>query len=410
MNEATGTTHGDSPGITRTAAIYLAVVQFFFATTWTLYVIYLPSLAANAGLAGHWVPWILIADQVIAAIMDVITGFWADRVRSGLARLGGWILGLSVVSCLAFVALPFAGASAGMLLGLILIWGLTSSALRAPPWALLSRYAATPSVPWMSTLVLSGTACAAALAPFLGIALRDVDPRIPFVVSTLTLLASVGGLVIVERRLSGAVTAPPAETERPFDFKAPAARRQVMFYFTALLLVAVSYQVHFSLNSSDLFLYFADASQLQYLMPVFWIGFNVMMFPAAGVVKRFGALGVMAVGSAVGAMATYAAMVAPALDLLVAAQFIAGGAWGMVNVAAFTAAIGFGRTHREGVFVGGLFATFAVAAFFRIGAYTGNIEASPAIGYALAWGPTWGWVAATLVLIVGMRLASPRQS
>ena len=91
--------------------------------------------AEKAGIAAHWVPWILIADQVIAAVMDVITGFWADRVRAGLARLGGWILGLSVVSCVAFIALPYAGGSASMLLALILVWGLTSSALRAPPWA-----------------------------------------------------------------------------------------------------------------------------------------------------------------------------------------------------------------------------------------------------------------------------------
>ena len=38
-------------GVTRNAAIYLGVVQFFFATTWTLYVIYLPSLAEKAGIA-----------------------------------------------------------------------------------------------------------------------------------------------------------------------------------------------------------------------------------------------------------------------------------------------------------------------------------------------------------------------
>jgi uncharacterized membrane protein HdeD (DUF308 family) len=31
-----------------TLAVYLGIVQFFFATTWTLYVIYLPQLAAQA--------------------------------------------------------------------------------------------------------------------------------------------------------------------------------------------------------------------------------------------------------------------------------------------------------------------------------------------------------------------------
>src|SRR5262252_5783332 len=95
----------------RTLAVYLGVVQFFFATTWTIYVIYLPQLAAQAGIDKRWVPWILVADQVVFAVMDVVTGFWIDRVRAGLARFGGWILGITAVSGLAFLLLPFAGAT-----------------------------------------------------------------------------------------------------------------------------------------------------------------------------------------------------------------------------------------------------------------------------------------------------------
>jgi hypothetical protein len=95
-------------------------------------------------------------------------------------------------------------------------------------------------------------------------------------------------------------------------------------------------------------------------------------------------------------------MIAPTLDLLVAAQFIAGGCWGAVNVGAFTAAIGFGRKSREGAFLGGLFATLAIASFLRIGAYTGNIESSPAVGKFLAWGPSWGWLLAALLVIAAM--------
>src|ERR1700751_4087150 len=87
--------------------ITVGVVQFFFATTWTLYVIYLPQLAQAAGIGKQWVPWILVADQVVFAIADVVTGFWVDRVRAGFARLGGWILGVTVLSSIAFVALPY---------------------------------------------------------------------------------------------------------------------------------------------------------------------------------------------------------------------------------------------------------------------------------------------------------------
>src|SRR5207253_1585207 len=84
-----------------------------------------------------------------------------------------------------------------LLLVALAIWAITSSALRSPPWALLARYAAAPRLPWLSTLTLSGSAIAAALAPYLGVALRDADPRLPFLLSGLTLLATVGGLLVL---------------------------------------------------------------------------------------------------------------------------------------------------------------------------------------------------------------------
>src|SRR5580765_8104672 len=133
-------------------AAYVAVVQFLFGTTWTLYVIYLPQLAQSAGVGREWVPWILVADQLVFAAMDVVTGFWVDRVRAALGRFGGWILSGCVLSGIAFVALPYIGASASVLLLAIAVWAVTSSALRSPPWVLLSRYSATPSIPWLSTL------------------------------------------------------------------------------------------------------------------------------------------------------------------------------------------------------------------------------------------------------------------
>lgn len=384
--------------VARGAALYLGVVQFLFATTWTIYVIYLPQLAAQAGIGKEWVPWILVADQMIFAVMDVVTGFWVDRVRAGLARFGGWILGISAVSCVSFLLLPFAGTSPQVLLLLIFVWAASSSALRSPPWALLARYAAAPSVPWLSTLVLTGTAMAAALAPYLGIALREVDPRIPFVVSNLTLLAAVGGLVWVERRLAGAVTAPAGEQEPPYDFDSAEGRRLVIVFFAALGVMGVGFQAHFALNSAPQYLRFAERNDLQYLMPVFWVGFNVLMFPAAGFVKRFGAFSVISVAAAAGAIATLCTVLAPDLQMLVAAQFIAGGCWGAMSVGTFSAAIAFGRAKREGAVLGAMFAVLALAAFVRIGAYASDLVLDPVLKAILPWIPQTGWLLAALLL------------
>src|SRR5438067_2625931 len=105
-------------------ALYVAIVQFLFGTTWTLYVIYLPQLAQSAGIGREWVPWILVADQLAFAAMDVVTGLWVDRVRAALGRFGGWILAGSVASAVAFLTLPYAGAKASVLLVAIAIWAL----------------------------------------------------------------------------------------------------------------------------------------------------------------------------------------------------------------------------------------------------------------------------------------------
>jgi MFS family permease len=360
-------------------------------TTWTVYVLYLPQLAEQAGIPKQWVPWILIADQLVFAITDVLTGFWLDRVRAGFARIGGWMLGVTAISCAAFLALPFAGASAGLLLAAISLWAVTSAALRSPPWVLLSRHAATPSIPWLSTLVLTGTALASALAPYLGIALRGVDPRVPFVVSSVTLVATVAGLVLAERRLSGE-TRGEAQAARPAP---PAA------LFLALALLALGFQVHFALNSAPRYLQFASQAELPYLMPVFWVGFNLLMFPAVRLVKRTGPADAMALAAASGAVATLLVAAATDLYVLLAAQFLAGGCWGAASVAAYTAAVALGRTGREGRFLGTLFAVLAVAVAARIAAVASGFAQLPAVSALLPWLPEAAWLLAALLLLAG---------
>jgi len=372
--------------------ITLAVVQFFFATTWTLYVIYLPQLAQAAGIGKQWVPWILVADQVIFAVADVITGFWVDRVRAGVARLGGWILGVTVLSSIAFIVLPYLGASPLLLLAAIALWAITSSALRSPPWAMLGRHAAQPRLPALAALVLIGGAIASALAPYLGIALRGVDPKLPFIVSTLTLLATVVALVYTERRF-------PPQDDSAQASEAQAGSAGILFI--ALFLMAAGFQVHFALNSAPRYLQLASAGRLPFLMPVFWIGFSLAMLAAPAIVKRLGMLQGMAIAAGLGALAMFCATLASGLGVLVTCELIAGASWGLGSVGAYSAATGFGRTGREGRFLGTLFAVLALAAFARIAAYASDLAVDPEIKAWLPWVPPVAWVSAALLLLAG---------
>src|SRR5260221_5517720 len=372
-------------------AVYVGVVQFLFTTTWTLYVIYLPQLAQNAGIAREWVPWILVADQLVFAAMDVVTGVWIDRVRAALARFGGWMVAATIVSGAAFVVLPYAGANSGVLVAAITTWAVTSSALRSPPWALLSRYAPTPSIPWLSTLALTGTAIASAAAPYLGVALRGVDPRVPFLVSTVTLVATVIALMLAEKRLP---PNPPREPKAVPPLASPAL-------FIALLLLALGFQVHFSLSSAPRYVQFAPREQLPYLLPVFWVGFNLLMFPAARLVRRSGPADAMAFAAALGALAMLLAALAPGLGVLLAAQFLAGGWRGASWAAAYSAAVALGRTGREGRFLGTLFAVFALAVALRIALAGSGMAQSHVFSVLQPWLPQTLWLCGALLLLAG---------
>src|SRR5688500_5406400 len=134
-----------SPSVPRGAAMYLAVVQFLFATTWTIYVIYLPTLLETVGIPRSTTIWILIADQLTFAVTDFFLGFAADRVGRVLGRIGPFILGLTAISCLAFLLMPHAAILGGagsplggtLLLIAVGLWVVTASALRAPVWVMV---------------------------------------------------------------------------------------------------------------------------------------------------------------------------------------------------------------------------------------------------------------------------------
>src|SRR5678815_5644196 len=89
------------------AGIYLAILQLVFTLGWTTYVIYLPKLAAQVGIAPSAVILILMLDQAIFTITDTAMGVAADRVSKLVGRLSVFVGVLTAISCAAFVALPF---------------------------------------------------------------------------------------------------------------------------------------------------------------------------------------------------------------------------------------------------------------------------------------------------------------
>ena len=383
--------------------IYFAFVQFLFVTCWTVYVIYLPQLAAQAGIEKKWVIWILMADQAIFTFMDFAMGVAADRVQRSLARLGRLLVIMTAVSCIAFLLLPLAAPSGAPLLflALIALWAVTSSALRAPPLALLGKYVPKARLPWVTTLTLLGLGVAGAVAPYLTLSLRGIDPRLPFALSSVALIVAVSGMLWAERNLAAGNPDPA-----PASVATKPVSAGVVIFFAAVALLGLGFQAHFALNSAPLYLRFAKPEELDHLMPVFWVGFNLLIFLACRANERFGGPVMMAVGAVAGALASALAAVAPSLEALLALQFLAGGAWAGVLMSAMAAAIAIGHVGREGAATGGLFALLAIATFTRMALVAAQLNKDPAVSAVLVWIPGLAWLVAGLLLawlIVGFR-------
>jgi hypothetical protein len=380
--------------------LYLGAVQFLFAATWVVYVIYLPQLARQVGLDGRAVLAILLADQAIFALMDVTMGVAADRVARVVGRLGKWVVALTVVSCAAALAMPFVvrdGESArGIFLALIVVWTATSSALRAPPLVLLGRHAPASTVPWLASLSMLGLGVAFAAAPYLAVTLRGMDPRLPFAVATLSLAAATLGIVWAERRLSAATpAAAPVVTRAPGGGGAA-----ILAFLVGIVLLGIGFQVNFGLNSAPRYLRFATPGDLPYLMPVFWIGFNLAVLPAGALARRLGGMTVVALAAVLGALALYASAMAGGLEMLVAAQFVAGASWGAALASALAAALALGRTGREGLVSGALFSLLAVATFLRIGVVATEFNQVPMFKQFQDWLPMLAWSLAGALLVI----------
>jgi hypothetical protein len=378
------------------AGLYLAALELVFALGWTVYAIYLPRLAASVGIAAGTVIYILMLDQAIFTITDFAMGVASDRVSRLVGRLGHWVAAITLLSCAAFVGLPFvAGAKLGptALLVLIVIWAVTSSALRAPPLMLLGKYAARPAIPYLASLAMLGLGIAGAVSPYLAITLAKQDPRLPFVIASVALVLTSLALAKVERSLAKDA---PAKTEPPktVDRAIPAP---VIVFALATVIFALGFQLHFFFNSAPRFKQFT--SDVSTLMPVFWVGFSVGMFPASLITKRWGGLPVMGLFGIIGAVAIVVMEFSGTLEVVVAAQLIAGAAWGCILMSAFSAAAALGYTGAEGKTTGVLFSALALATFTRMATTASGALNDPSLAPLLHWAPILCWTIGGVTLV-----------
>jgi hypothetical protein len=342
-------------------------------------------------------------DQAIFTVTDFAMGVAADKVSRLIGRLGHWVAAFTALSCLAFVALPFIARVAGnagiadtrlgpaVLMVAIVVWAMTSSALRAPPLMLLGKYAARPAIPYLMSLAMLGLGIAGAVSPYLAITLAKQDPRLPFVIASVALVLTSLALAKVGRTLAKDAPAKP-EPPKIVDRAIP-----VIVFALATVIFAFGFQLHFFFNSAPRFKQFT--SDVSTLMPVFWIGFSIGMFPASLITKRWGGLPVMGLFGFIGAIAIVVMEFSGTLEVVVAAQLIAGAAWGCILMSAFSAAAALGYTGAEGKTTGVLFSALALATFTLMATTASGALNDPSFAPLLHWAPVVCWVVGGVVLV-----------
>lgn len=387
-------------------AVLIAVAQFLFFTAWVVYTTYLKDLLRLAGLDPGWFIWIIVADQLVFAVTDTLMGYAADRVERALGRIGPWLVGVNALSAVGFMLLPQVAAAdhlpgrGTLLLVLIFLWVGTASVLRAPPLVLLMKYAAKPRVPGLAALVLVGLALGGAVSPYLGEILRGLDPRLPFALTGLSLIAATLPLVVLERRRQEeAFPAPAPEPTRP---------GRVFALLSGALVLALGMQLHTAFNVQPQYLRFAEAQHLVWLLPLFWVGFKLAVFPGAWAARRWGGDRLLMGAALVGAVALWGSLQAPNLELLILWHLLAGGAWGVIFMAGIGGALGMGRIGHEGLVLGLWFTMLSLAALIRIGLVAAGTPVKPQPPDWLAQGPWLLWLAGVPVLayLVWRRRAS----
>ena len=357
------------------SGLALASVQFFFTLGWTVYATYLPELLKGAGIALTWLPWLLMADQLIFATMDIAFGVVADRVADGYRKLAHLLLWLTTVSAGAFLLLPLlASISSGLLLVVLIIWVVSASVVRAPTMVLLSKRAKAAQQGRLVAGYAFGMALASALSPFLGLMLKGADPRLPFAISALTLLAA----VFVLLRFSGSQ---PAETES--DAPPPLPFNAYLPLLLVLGLATFAFQLHAFVNAGPLYLAHVAKESLPWLMPLLWLGFSAALLGVGRLIKRFGALSVAATGLLLTAIASYASVTVNTLEALIFFQVLAGAGWALAFSGLMERAAADGTRGAEGVFMGSFFAITALGSFARIGFATQYLPAMKDIQFTL---------------------------
>ena len=392
-------------GVGTRTALWVLAVQCLLALSWTLYVLFLPGMMVSAGIDKRWFVSVLIADQLIFATTDWFAGVYADRVALVWRRLGRIVTAVTLLSSAALLAMPWIAraGNAPLLLAIIFAWAATSSALRAPVFALLGRVRQSGRSKGPADLVslaLVGISLAGAIGPYVTMLLKTVDPRLPIGVSAVSL--AVAGLWALR-----AEAALPPIGPTPLDASREAQQRRRTWSLAAVVLIAsFGTQLVTAIVAQPLLQRFVGSDALLWAA-WFWVGFAVGLIPGSRIAALDATPGQPLRGGAIALLVACAAfalcLLSDAMVVLVAGLALAGAAWGAFTTVVFTSALslsaGRATARGAGTASGLLFSAIAAGALLRLACVAAGLTRAS----LLQWLPEIAWLLASGLLVVVVR-------
>ena len=410
---ATGTSK--SGGAT---AIWVLVVQCLLALSWTLYVLFLPAMLSAAGIERRWFVYVLIVDQLIFAACDWTAGVYADRIAPLWKRTGRAITAVTLLSSAMLLVMPWVAkhGNAVFLLVVIFTWAATSSALRAPVFALLGRVREAagrdasdlhPAIIGRAgtiSVALVGVSLAGAVGPYVTMLLKAVDPRLPIAVSAVSLAVAGLWATRVEETMPHAAADPGAAN-------AVVARRRAWALAAIVLVAAFGTQVVTAIVVQPLFHRFVGNDAILWTA-LFWVGFAIGLMPGTRIAAAGAASGISggtslhraAVALLFASIVFAVGATSDSLTILAIGVTLTGAAWGLFTTVAFTSAVslsgGRATTSGAGTASGMLFSALAVGSLLRLAIVAAGWTRADLV----AWLPEIAWVTASVLLVVAVAL------
>ena len=397
-----------APDPTRRTALWVLAVQCLLALSWTMYVLFLPGLLDQAHIDRRWFSAILIADQLIFAACDWFAGVYADRVARAWRRLGRVMTVVALLSSAVLLAMPWVALTGNgvALLATIFVWIATSSALRAPVFALLGRVREDASGgrrAGMVSMALVGISLAGASGPYLTTLLRGLDPRLPFGLSALSLGAAGLWALRAEMLL-------PQPVQGDDDSAALRAMRRRAWWLAGITFVAaLGTQSITALLAPPLLARFVGADAAVWAA-WFWAGFGIGLAPGSRLTTTRQPFVGAAAALGMAALVFVACVSTGTFALVVIGLIVAGCGWGVFSTIAFTSAVAISKGRAllrgAGTASGMIFSAFALAIVARLLFVSGGLGRAP----WTVWLPLVAWLLAAILLLVAARTAWNRRS